>query len=310
MTQTRVLFFGTSDFAVPALERLAQDPSFSVIGVVTQPDRPVGRKAILTAPPIKHTAERLQIPVFQFEKVKSDEAFDALKSLNFDLAVVASFGQIIPQRVLDLAPRGFINIHGSILPKYRGASPIAGAIKAGETETGITIMLMDALMDHGPILAIARETIQPDDTTTTLSARLAQIGAETLIKTVVTFLSGDLKPQEQDHASATSVKLLKREDGLIDWTQNATSIERTVRAYDPWPGTYTIVEGKRLKILSSTVSSTTDRPVGSFFLADGQLAVACGEGTSLVITRVQPEGKAPMSGVDFVRGHQALLSQT
>jgi len=304
MEPIRLWFFGTSDFAVPIFERLANDSRFTITAVVTQPDRPVGRKAILTAPPIKTAAQAHTIPVFQFEQVKSDDAFAQLKEQPVDLAIVASFGQIIPQRVLDLSPHGFINVHASVLPFYRGASPITAAIKNGDAETGITIMLMDARMDHGPILAIEREPITENDTTETLSARLAKRGAALLLETVFRYLDGDLKPQEQDHARATTVKLLRREDGLIDWTQPAEAIERTVRAYDPWPGTYTIVDGKRLKILQTAVGPQTDRTPGTFFLNENRLTVACGERSSLLIQKLQPEGKPVMDDIAYLRGHR------
>jgi len=305
MNTIGLVFFGTSDFAVPILERLAADGRFEVRAVVTQPDRPVGRKAVLTEPPAKIAAKQLGLTVLQFEQVKSDEAYEALKAVPMDAAAVASFGQIIPQRVLDLAPKGFINVHASILPAYRGASPIAAAIKNGDSETGVTIMLMDALMDHGPALSVAKEPVNAEDTAMTLSARLSRLGADLLPDTIVGYIEGMIKPQEQEHEKATKVKLLTREDGLIDWTQTADAIERMIRAYDPWPGAYTMVDGKRLKILKARLGQAATEQPGSFYKTnDGQPAVACGNGTSLVLDQVQPEGKPAMSGRAYANGRR------
>lgn len=289
----RTIFFGTSSFAVPSLKRLAKDERFQIVAVVTQPDRPVGRHAESKTSPVKKTALALGLNVLQFEKVKGDEAFEILNKIPADVAVVASFGQIIPQRLLDLYPNGMVNVHGSILPKYRGASPIAAAIREGETETGVTIMRMDALLDHGPILAIAKEPIRSDDTSATLHDRLAELGSRVLPDALADFVNGKIKPQEQDHAQATSVKLLSREDGLIDWKKSCAVIERLIRAYDPWPGTYTIVDGKRLKILQAEIGDDNGYPVKK-----------CGDGKTLRLLRVQLEGKPVMDGKDFLRGYK------
>ncbi len=290
---TRVVFYGTSLFSLPSLEALALDPTLSIVGVVTQPDRPAGRQGTLTAPPVKVTAERLGLPVFQFEQVKSDEAYEVLKTLQADVAVVASFGQIISQRVLDLYPRGVLNVHPSLLPAYRGAVPMNAAIRDGLTETGITIMLMDALMDHGPILAQMKTEIFPTDTTETLSERLSKTSASFLVQTLHAFLEGAVTPQEQDHAAATFVKLLSREDGKIDLSKSAIEIERLVRAYTPWPGTSIEYKGKKLKVLKVHVGTE---------LKTDELAVACDDGSILVLDEVQPEGKKPMPGKAFLRG--------
>lgn len=289
----RVIFFGTSSFAVPSLKRLADDPRFHLVAVVTQPDRPVGRHAALTQSPIKQTALALGLNVLQFEKIKSDDAFEALQKIPADIAVVASFGQIIPQRVLDLYPHGMVNVHGSILPKYRGASPIAAAIRDGETETGVTIMRMDAELDHGPIMATAKEPIRPDDTAGTLHDRLAELGARILPDALVNHVEEIIAPRIQDHAQATFVKLLSREDGLIDWSKPAAEIERLVRAYDPWPGTYTMVDGKRLKILKAALGTIEGYPTKT-----------AGDGNLLTLLRVQPEGKPSMDGRDFLHGNK------
>ncbi len=288
----RVVFYGTSLFSIPTLQALADDPSVEVVGVVTQPDRPAGRHGTLTPPPVKELALALHLPVFQFEQVKSDEAYATLQTVQADVAVVASFGQIISQRVLALYPRGVLNVHPSLLPVYRGAIPMTAAIRDGLKETGITIMLMDALMDHGPILLQAASAIEPSDTTEQLSERLAKQGAELLLQALHGYLAGTLQPVEQDHTQATFVKLLSREDGLLDLSKSAQELERLIRAYTPWPGTYTIHQGKRLKVLRAHVGEASSY----------EFSLTCGDGSALVLDEVQPEGKKPMSGEAFARG--------
>jgi methionyl-tRNA formyltransferase len=305
----RVLFFGTSSFAIPILETLVKDPRFLVTHVVTQPDKPSGRHGTLTKPPIKETAEKLGLAVLQFESVKTDEAFDALRTLTIDVSVVASFGQIIPDRILSIASHGAVNVHASILPTYRGASPIAAVIAHGEKETGITIMKMDAKMDHGPVLEIKKEPIASDDTSETLGKRLAELGAHTLPDVLIAYVAGSLAPVEQDHTKATFVKLLTREDGKLDWTKTAKGIEHLVRAYNPWPGTYAMFEEKRLKILRAQIGPETKLEPGTPFVHEGQPAIACAEGTTLVLTTVQPEGKNAMAGKAFLVGHKEWLEK-
>lgn len=304
-----VVFYGTSEFAVPSLEALASDGRFSVIGVVTQPDRPVGRHAELHQPPVKITALKLGIPVYQFEQVKSDEAYQDLSTLQADLAVVASFGQIIPQRVLDLYSKGAINVHGSLLPNYRGASPIREAIANGDAETGNTIMLMDAKMDHGPMLASRAISIDTNETTATLTPKLAKSGAELLLETLTGYLNGTIKPVEQNHDKATFVKLLKREDGrLHPETDTAEALERLVRANNPWPGSFIEMNGKRLKVLAATTDGVTDQPAGTRYQVNGVPALACADGVGLLLMNVQPEGKPPLEGAAFLRGSRDWLN--
>ena len=297
MNPTRVVFYGTSAFTQPILEALAQDTRLTVVGVVTQPDRPTGRHAVLTAPPIKQCAERLHLPLFQFEQLRSDEAYQVLSSLKADVAVIASFGQIIPQRVLDLYPRGALNWHPSRLPQYRGAIPLTAAIRDGLEETAVTIMLMDAQMDHGPILAQLPLPLLATDTTATLTTRAGADSAAFFVETLHAWLENKIQPREQDHTAATFVKLLSREDGKIDWSKPAADIERLIRAYTPWPGTYTEYRGKRLKILRAHVVIDEQQETGA-------LIFPAGDDTFLVADEVQPEGKQPMSGADFLRGQR------
>ncbi len=307
MNKLSVVFFGTSDFAVPSLKALHEDERFFVKAVVTQPDRPVGRKQKIQKSAVKLMAEELKIDVYQFDSIKNPEAIDVLKDLKADIHVVVSYGQIIPQAVLDIPKHGSINVHGSILPKYRGASPIAGAIAAGERETGVTIMIMDAKMDHGPILKIAEEEIRLDDTTESLSPRLAKLGAKILPQTIFDYISGDLKPREQNHDEATFVKILSRESGRIDFEKPAQDIERMVRAFTPWPGTFFELDGKRVKVLKAELGLESDKQPGTRFVHEGFPAVACGNNTSLLLSEVQPEGKTAMSGVDFLRGNKGWM---
>ncbi|HEU0050553.1 MAG TPA: methionyl-tRNA formyltransferase, partial [Patescibacteria group bacterium] len=303
MNPIRVLFYGTSSFAVPILSALINDDRFSVVGVVTQPDRPIGRHAELQAPPVKQKAVEFGLPVLQFEKIKSEEAFTSLHAFEADVAVVASFGQIIPQRVLDLTKFGMVNVHGSLLPQYRGASPIAAAIKNGDSETGVTIMKMDALMDHGPLLAFAAEPIRPDDSTPDLERRLAMLGAKILPDVLFNYVNGTIQPQEQDHTKATAVKLLSRDDGKLDWTCGAGELERTVRAYTPWPGTFTVINGQRLKINRASVGETFHQPIGTHVIDTGEPAIVCGDHRALRFIEVQPEGKQKMNGKAYLTGH-------
>jgi methionyl-tRNA formyltransferase len=300
--KTPVVFYGTSPFAVPSLEALARDGRFEIVCVITQPDRPAGRKGELAKPAIKLAAERLALLVEQPESLKTDESYELLKSIGGELGVVASYGQIIPQPVLDLYSKGMINVHASLLPDYRGASPINASIRDGREETGVTIMVMDAKMDHGPILAAAAEPIREDDTTVTLTPRLADLGANALLSTLPGYQDGSIKPVEQDHENATFVKLLTREDGKLDPTKTAVELERLVRAMDPWPGTYFAYEGKRLKILKAAIGPATVKPPGTLFVEDSEPILACTDGSSLKLLEVQPEGKKPMEGAAFARG--------
>lgn len=299
----RLIFFGTSSFAVPLLEALTRDERFSIVLVVTQPDRPVGRKQILTASPVKTAALALHIPVIQPERMKSEEALSTLQSYTFDAAVVASYGQILPQRILDLAPNRYINLHGSILPKYRGASPIAEAIKQGETETGNTVMIMDAGMDHGPMLATMHTPIAPDDTTETLTKKLAELGAERFPTVLADYLLEKIDPQEQDHTQATACKMIKKEHALVDpLTQTAQDIERLTRAYTPWPLAHLSWNGVSLKLLKVIVRGPSKTSPGTFWIEKSALYLACAQNTTLELVEIRPEGGKTMSGAAFFHG--------
>ncbi len=305
----RIIFLGTPDFAVPSLKALAEDDRFEIAGVVTQPDKPVGRKGVITPPPVKVSAEELGVSEIHQPEKLTDEPF---KSWITDIApicdafVVVAYGKIFRNWFLDLPKKGLINVHASLLPRWRGASPINATIAAGDETTGITIMKLIDDVDAGPILAMADEEIRPDDTAETLHDRLAELGAMLLPNTLANYLDGLIEPQTQDDSKATHCKTLTREDGKIDWAKPADEIQRLVRAYTPWPGTWTEIDNKRLKILQADTHARelpkTWAP-GSRFISDGYPAIVCGESTVLKLIRVQVEGKDAMDGRTYLKGH-------
>ncbi|MBI5655234.1 methionyl-tRNA formyltransferase [Candidatus Uhrbacteria bacterium] len=305
----KIIFFGTSNFAVPSLQSLASDERFEIAGIVTQPDRPVGRHAVLTPPAVKIAAPKGTL-VFQPEKLK-DESFKAWVTEfgpTCDAFVIVSYGKILPQWLLDLPKKGIVNVHGSLLPRWRGASPIQAAIAAGDTATGVTVMLIDAEMDHGPILAQAEEPIMSDDTGGELHDRLAKLGGELLPGVLADYLDGRIEPKEQKHEDATYCKILTRDDGKLDPNDTAENLEQLVFAYDPWPGTWIEKNGKRLKILEAMEGDPDKtRNPGDFFVRNGLPCLACAAGTVLVIKRLQPEGKKPMSGQEYLRGKNSWI---
>jgi methionyl-tRNA formyltransferase len=296
----KIVFMGTPDFAVPTLKALLQQ--HEVIGVVTQPDRPAGRGGQIHQSPVKQLALERGIPVFQPEKLRRKEAIAVLTQWQPDLYVVAAFGQILPQAVLDLPPQGSINVHGSLLPRWRGAAPIQAAIRAGDAETGITIMVMDAGLDTGPMLSKRAIPITPEETGQSLHDKMAVLGAELLIDTLPGYLSGDIQPQSQDEALVTFAPQINKEDGRIDWMQDAASIERLVRAFTPWPGTYTFWNGKQLKIHSGTVGEGSAEP-GKVIERAGRTAIGTGSGLYYP-AEIQLEGKKRASIADFVNGYR------
>ncbi len=302
-TRYSVVFMGTPDFAVPALQRLIAH--YNVIGVVTQPDRPAGRSRKLQTSPVKQVALAADIPVFQPEKLRRPEAIDELKQWQPDLYVVAAFGQILPQAVLDIPPHGSINIHASLLPRWRGAAPIQAVIRAGDGETGITIMRMDAGLDTGPILSQRAIPLAPDETGQSLHDKLADLGGDLLIETLPAYLSGDLQPQPQDNALMTLAPRIKKEEGHVDWTQPAEQIERTMRAFIPWPGTFAYWGDQQLKILAGHVTAGNAEP--GQVVASGDLA-AIGTGDGLFVPdRLQLEGRKPVLLVEFLRGYPHFI---
>jgi methionyl-tRNA formyltransferase len=293
---------GTPDFAVPTLRALIEH--HTVIGVVTQPDRPAGRNRQLQQSPVKQLALATGIPVFQPEKLRRPEAIEELKQWSPDVYVVAAFGQILPQAVLDIPPHGSINVHASLLPRWRGAAPIQAAIRAGDAKSGITVMKMDAGLDTGPILSQRAIPLAPDETGQSLHDKLAILGSELLIETLPGYFNGEIIPQPQDDSLATHAPTIKKEEGLIDWTRSAAEIERLVRAFTPWPSTYTLWNDQQLKILSGT-AGPGQAPSGKVMPALNGIAIGTGDGL-FYPTRLQLPGGKPLAIGDFIRGHATL----
>ncbi len=302
----KIVFMGTPDFAVPTLETLIK--YHEVIGVVTQPDRPAGRNQEIRISPVKRVALGANIPVFQPEKLRRAEAIETLRQWQPDVYIVAAFGQILPQAVLDIPPYGSINVHASLLPRWRGAAPIHAAIRAGDVETGITIMLMDAGLDTGPMLSQGRILIAPDESGQSLHDKLADLGGRLLISTLPAYLNGAIQPQPQPEEGITYAPQIKKEEGLIDWSAEAISIERLIRAFTPWPGTFTTWAGKQLKIHQGEVGEG-DAPPGKVIENAGRVAIGTGDGLFYPV-QMQLAGKKTMMIDDFVRGYQQFIGAT
>lgn len=301
----KVVYCGTPQFAVPSLERLVS-AGHEVQLVVTQPDRPQGRGMELTAPPVKQTAVRLGLPVTQPEKIKKNEEFrERLTAIGPEAIIVVGYGRIIPDWMLQLPRHGNINVHASLLPKYRGAGPIQWAIAKGETVTGVTTMKIDEGLDTGDILLKREMAIREDDTAVTLAPRLAELGAGLLVETLEGLQRGVVTPIPQDDAQATLAPILKKEDGLVDFGRMAKEIHNRLRGFQPWPGAYTQFRGKNLKIVAARVEAGSPHGApGELHLSGDRLLVGCAAGTNLELLQVQPEGKKAMSGADFIRGYR------
>lgn len=289
---------GSPDFSLPTLRALAK--TYEVVGVVTQPDRASGRGRELKAPPVKTLALELGIPVMQPEKLRLPEAMDQLRAWNPDLIVVAAFGQILRKDVLELPPHGCINVHASLLPRWRGAAPINAAILHGDEETGVTIMKMDVGLDTGPILSQRAIRLTPDDTAGSVFEKLSQLGADLLIETLPDYLSGKLVSTPQPDEGTTYAPMMKKEEGKLDFIHDANELERRVRAFNPWPGAFMDFDGTLLKIHRSHVE-TGDAAEGQRLVWRSQPAVGA-RGGILVLDEVQPAGKKTMSGSSFLAG--------
>jgi methionyl-tRNA formyltransferase len=296
---------GTPQFAVPALEELAK--ATRIVEVVTQPDRRGGRGRRITVPPVKEAAIRLGIPTWQPRSLRTSEAVDHLRDLDPVVVVVAAFGHILRPEVLAIPARGFVNIHASLLPRYRGAEPVAAAILAGDEQTGVTIMQIDEGTDTGPILAQRTTPVLPDDTRSTLTARLACLGAGLLMEVLPSWIEGDTVARAQNEGDASYAPRLKKEQGELDWHQPAIHLERKVRAYSPWPGTFTVWQGRRLKVIRAQARGGQSGTAGDVAeTAEGDIVVitGCGE---LLLQEIQLAGKRPMRGVDFARGQREFI---
>ncbi len=323
---SNLVFMGSPQFAVPTLEALARD--HTILAVLTQSDKPAGRGQQLTAVPVKQWAQAHGLPVYQPKSFRKEpQAIEVLRELKPEVIVVAAYGLILPQAALDVPPFGCLNVHGSILPRHRGAAPITSAILAGDEETGVTIMKMDAGLDTGPILAVAREPIRSDDTTASLGERLSHIGAQLMADTLPKYLRGEIAPQPQPEAGATYSPKIEKTNAQIDWSKPAVEIERRARAYTPWPGAFTFWNGQMVKILKSEI---THRPAtGNYTVCNsgrdqrlrseirgeigevvksgnGPVGVITGEGV-LVLKEIQLAGRKAMKAEDFVRGQPGFI---
>ncbi len=298
-----IVFCGTPRFAVPTLEKLVE-AGFSVPLVLTQPDRPKGRGLEVVASPVKQAAERLQLPIYQPEKIKQNEELRAkLEAIRPQAIIVVGYGRIIPPWMLELPPLGNINLHASLLPKYRGAAPIQWAIARGETVTGVTTMRIDEGLDTGDILLQKDMAIADEDTAETLSPRLAVIGADLMIETLRGLEAGTIHPQKQDNARATLAPILKKEDGRIDFTRSAQEIYNRLRGFQPWPGAFTTFRRKGLGITAIKLAAE-QVATAEILVRDGRLFVGCGIGSAIELLEIQPEGKKRMAARDFVQGYR------
>lgn len=299
----RAVFLGTPEFAVPSLEALAAH--HQVVAVYTQPDRPKGRGNQLAESPVKAAAKRLGIAVLQPERIRRAENWDQLKAWGAEIMVVVGYGQIIPQNIIDLPPFGILNVHASLLPQYRGAAPIQWAIANGETETGVTIIQIDAGLDTGDMLRKATLTIGDTETAPELSARLAPLGASLLLETINEIAAGMAQAQKQRAEDATLAPILKKEDGLVNWQRPAADIYNRWRGFNPWPGAYTFFRGQQLSITGARLAASipSGKP-GHLFVQQRRLLVHCGAGSALELSEVQLAGKKRMSAEALLNGYQ------
>ncbi len=307
----KVVFCGTPQFAVPTLKHLLTQPDFEIAGVFTQPDRPRGRGMHVSFSPVKETALAADVPVHQPEKIRSPESQEILQGIAPECIVIIAYGQIIPGRLLPIPKHGWINLHASLLPKYRGAAPINWAIVNGETKSGLTTMRIDAGMDTGDMLLRTEMTIGPRETTPELAARMAEAGAPLMVETLRGIEAGTLAARPQNHAEATSAPMLKKEDGLIDWARSAAEIFNRMRAFTPWPGAFTNFRGRTCHVVAEPVFNeserahslaTAGRTPGTFRLTSDGLFVSCGGATELRVASVKIEGGKSVNALEYAHG--------
>jgi methionyl-tRNA formyltransferase len=303
----RIVYMGTPPFAVPPLQSLIT-AGHEVVGVVTRIDKPAGRGKVLTPPAVKIAAERSDIPVFQPTRVREPESVAAIRAMGPEIIVVAAYGQILPREILTMPKFGCINIHASLLPAYRGAAPINWAIINGETRTGITIMQMDEGLDTGAVLAQDSIPIAPRDTAGDLTEKLSEQGSWLIVDTLSRIEAEGLAAVPQDNSKASMAPLLKKEDGLIDWTMSARKIHNRVRGLSPWPGAHGYLDGKIIKILGTEVAEGTGEPGALYEQDRNSLVIGTGNGLLRIMT-IQPEGKKPMSASEFLRGHRGVAGK-
>lgn len=299
MIDCRIVFMGSPEFAIPSLKTLAS--RFQVVGVITQPDRPSGRGRTLTPPPVKVIAQELGIETIQPNRLRDAGVWEKLLEWAPDVIVVAAFGQILRQNVLDLPKFGCINVHASLLPRWRGATPIQAAILHGDKVSGVSIMKMDAGIDTGPVLSQRRLPIEADDDSASLGIKLAVAGSELLLETLPAYLRGEILPQTQDESQATYAPMLKKEEGELDFAQPAEYLERKIRAFFPWPCAYLVWEGNILKVKRAAVLQQSSLPQGKRSVVNKLPAIGTSDGV-LLLREVQPAGKKWMNGEEFLRG--------
>jgi methionyl-tRNA formyltransferase len=302
----RLVFLGTADYAVPSLKTIVQE-GYKVLTVITQPDRPKGRGQKVKFSPIKKAALKLNLPIFQPENIKTSESVDYLKELKADLYVVVAYGQILSKEILDLPPMGCVNVHGSLLPKYRGAAPIHWAIINGEVETGVTTMYMVPDLDSGDIIEQSRLKIEPDYSVGILHDLLADLGAKTLLSTLRALAKGSVNPTPQDDSKATYAPQLKKKDEIIQWGKTSEQVVNHIRGMNPWPGAYTTYHGKILKVLEAkTENSTQSLAPGTILQVDKNgIIVQCGQG-AIRLTLLKPQGKKEMAADAFSNGQSFI----
>jgi len=300
----KIVFMGSPQFAVPSLEAL-QASHHEIAAVVTQPDRPVGRNLQIRAPAIKIAAQKLGIPVLQPETTRTQEFVERIRSFHPDLLVVVAYGEILRRNLLEVPPRGTVNLHASLLPKYRGAAPVAWAILNGETETGVSTMMMSEAMDAGPILLQASCSVDPSETAETLTGKLAILGAPLLVRTLDLMERNEIVPAPQDISGVTFAPKLKKQDGWIQWDKKANWISRQIRAFNPWPGSFSSFQGTRIKfwVAHPVEEATTEVPGTIIRVSRSGLLVAGGDQTVLHLDELQPENRPKMTAADFVHGY-------
>ena len=305
MALLRIVFCGTPEFAVPALLRLATHPELAVEAVITQPDRPRGRGQNISSSPVKEAALASGLHVYQPETIKSDSSQEFLKRIAPDAVVIIAYGQIVPARLLRIPRLGWINVHGSLLPRYRGAAPIHWAIANGDTSTGVTTMQIDAGMDTGPILLQRELKIGPDETSPELYARMSAVGAELIVETMLKFGRAEIAPTPQDSGEATYAPILKKEDGRIDWSRTAQQIYNRIRGFTPWPGAFTTFRGQTCHVWGRPGQAFADGRAsepGEIVSSAKEMCIACGERTSLRAEFIQIEGRKRVSAREFANG--------
>jgi methionyl-tRNA formyltransferase len=309
MDKLRIVFMGSPEFAVPSLEKLVLE-GYDVVAVYTQPDRPAGRGRALVPPPVKAAAMKMGLRVVQEESLRSPEALAALRSCRPEIIVICAFGQILTQALLDIPPFQCVNVHFSLLPRHRGASPVAAALLAGDAFTGVTVQLVRVKLDTGPVLARAAVAVSPHDSTGTLMAKLAVVGADLLAEALSGWRRGEIKPLPQDLSQSTYFKQIKKEEGQIDWSLPALTLQRRVRAFFPWPGCFTTWRGKQLKINAAEALPDLKSPGSGVVIAlagdDGGLGIGTGEGV-LKVLQLQLASRRAVTAAEFLRGQRDFI---